>query len=73
MGSAGRKSSEDEVPRRAVQLMDQDYSIHYHVWTEREVLELLTGIRERFDLDFDVELIEPIRHEVVLVLRKGIR
>jgi SAM-dependent methyltransferase len=64
---------EEEAARRAEQLMDQDYSIHYHVWTEQEVLELLTEIRERFDLDFDVELIEPIRHEVVFVLRKGIR
>jgi SAM-dependent methyltransferase len=62
---------EEEVPHRAQQLMDQDYSIHYHVWTQRELLELLTAIRERLDLDFDVELVEPIKHEVVIVLRKG--
>jgi predicted SAM-dependent methyltransferase len=67
------KVPEDEAPRRAEQLRDQDYSIHYHVWTRQDVLELLTAIRERLDLDFDVELIEPIKHEVVFVLRKGIR
>jgi SAM-dependent methyltransferase len=63
--------SEDEVPRRAEALMEQDYSIHYHVWTQREALELLITVRERLDLDFDVELMERIEYEVVFVLRKG--
>ena len=61
---------EDDVPGRALQLMEQDYSIHYHVWTQREALELLTGVRDRLDLDFDLELMERIEHEVVFVLRK---
>lgn len=62
---------EDEVPRRAEQLMDLDYSIHYHVWTQQEMLELLTAIRERITVQFDVELVEQIKHEVVFVLRKS--
>jgi predicted SAM-dependent methyltransferase len=61
----------DEVPRRAAELMEQDYSIHFHVWTQRELLELLLAVRERFDLDFDLELMERIEYEVVFVLRKG--
>jgi SAM-dependent methyltransferase len=61
----------DEVSRRAEQLMEQDYSIHYHVWTQREALELLTTVRERLELDFDIELMERIEYEVVFVLRKG--
>jgi predicted SAM-dependent methyltransferase len=63
--------SEDNVARRAEELMDQDYSIHYHVWTREAVLELLTAIRERPQIDFNVELTEQIKHEVVFVLRKG--
>jgi SAM-dependent methyltransferase len=62
---------EDDVPRRAEQLMEQDYSIHYHVWTQREALELLMAVRERFELDFDIDLMERIEYEVVFVLRKG--
>jgi SAM-dependent methyltransferase len=62
---------EDEVPRRAEQLMDRDYSIHYHVWTQQEMLELLTATRERINVQFDVELVAQIKHEVVFVLRKG--
>jgi len=60
-----------EVSQRAEQLMEQDYSIHFHVWTQRELLELLLALRERFELDFDVELMERIEYEVVFVLRKG--
>jgi predicted SAM-dependent methyltransferase len=61
----------EEVPRRAQQLMEQDYSIHFHVWTQRELLELLLAVRKRFELDFDLELMERIEYEVVFVLRKG--
>ena len=61
----------DEVPRRVAQLLEQDYSIHYHVWTQREALELLTAARERLNIDFDIELMERIEHEVVFVMRKG--
>jgi predicted SAM-dependent methyltransferase len=64
---------EDDVHRRAAQLMEQDYSIHFHVWTQREALELLTTSRERLDLDFEIELMERIEYEVVFVLRKGAR
>ena len=51
--------------------MEQNYSIHYHVWTQREALELLTGVRARLNLDFDIELMERNLNEVVFVLRKG--
>ena len=60
-----------EVSRRAEQLMEQDYSIHFHVWTQRALLELLLALRGRFGLDFEVELLERIEYEVVFVLRKG--
>jgi SAM-dependent methyltransferase len=65
------KVPEDDVPSRAEQLMEQDYSIHFHVWTQREALELLTAVRDRFDLAFDIELMERIEYEVVFVLRKA--
>jgi len=60
-----------EVSRRAEQLMEQDYSIHFHVWTQRALLELLLALRGRFGLDFEIELLERIEYEVVFVLRKG--
>ena len=65
------KVPEARVLGRVEQLMEQDYSIHFHVWTQREALELLIAVRERLSLDFDIELMERIEYEVVFVLRKG--
>jgi SAM-dependent methyltransferase len=67
------KVPEGEVRRRIEQLMQQNYSIHFHVWTQREALELLTRVRERLNLDFDIELMELNLNETVFVLRNGAR
>lgn len=54
----------------ATELMQRDYSIHYHVWTELEMLELLVTLRRDYDVPFDVELFLANDIECVAVLRK---
>ncbi len=58
-----------EVQRQADELMARDYSIHYHVWTQHELLELMLALREQ--LTFDVEAFCQNRHEAIFVLRKA--
>jgi predicted SAM-dependent methyltransferase len=70
VGSAEQAASEEWVRRRARQLEDQGYSIHMHVWTEAEFLQLLLAIRERFGDAFDIEAVARVGIEVVVVLRK---
>lgn len=60
--------SEDQVQARADELLTQDYSIHFHVWTQHEFLELLLDLRSR--IGFDIETFCKNRHEMVCVLRK---
>jgi SAM-dependent methyltransferase len=60
-----------EVARRVEELMDRDYSIHYHVWTQAEIFELLLLLRERFDASFDIEIAVRNEHENIFVLRKS--
>ena len=60
----------DEPEAHATALLDPGYSIHYHVWTQPEMLELLRVAADELELDFDVELMLKNRHEVVFVLRK---
>ena len=48
--------------------MARDYSIHFHVWSQHEVLELLLALRTR--IGFDIESFCKNRHEVICVLRK---
>lgn len=63
------KAADDvEVQRQAQILMDQDFSIHYHVWTQQEFLELLLSIRQ--PIGFEIESFCMNRHEMICVLRK---
>lgn len=50
-------------------LIDMDYSIHFHVWTQNEILELLFKTQKLFA--FEVETIEKNGGEVILVLSKS--
>lgn len=61
-------SDEAEVQRQAQLLMDQDFSIHYHVWTQQEFLDLLLSLREA--IGFEIEAFCMNRHEMISVLRK---
>lgn len=70
VGTADQAASEEWVQQRARQLEDQAYSIHMHVWTQAEFLELLLAIRERFGDAFDIEAAARVGIEFVVVLRK---
>ena len=60
-----------EVERQATALERDRYSIHFHVFTEFEVLELLTVLRRRYALPFTIEQIANNRlHEMVVAARK---
>jgi len=47
-----------------------DYSIHYHAWTEVEMLELLVYLHKVLKLPFDVEYLARNEIEIVMILRK---
>ncbi len=49
-------------------LMEKDYSIHYHVWTQLDFLEFLLSLRDR--LSYDIETMLKQADEFVFVLRK---
>ena len=64
------KLPEDEVPARAQQLIETDFSIHFHVWTQTEFLELLLYCRNNLPYPFEIELFQKNDIEVISVLRK---
>jgi SAM-dependent methyltransferase len=63
-----KAANPEEVEREADRLLAMDYSIHYHVWTQTELMELLLELRRR--IPFEVELFLRRAYEVVIVLRK---
>jgi predicted SAM-dependent methyltransferase len=64
-------SDQREIARRVEELMDRNYSIHYHVWTQAEVFELLLLLRSQLDAGFDIEIAVRNGHENIFVLRKS--
>jgi predicted SAM-dependent methyltransferase len=65
------KVGEAEVGAHTAKLLEADYSIHFHVWTQADALELLTVARRELDFDFDVEVAIRNGHENVFVLRRA--
>lgn len=51
-------------------LEEIDYSIHFHVWTQAEFLDLILACRERFNGAFDIEAAAGQAIEYIVVLRK---
>lgn len=58
-----------EAEREIAQNMSTDYSIHYHVWTQAEMLELIVALRRM--VSFEVDLCLKNGPEVIFILRKN--
>lgn len=56
--------------KQVQQLLDSDYRIHYHVWTQKQMTELFVHIAEDFNVDLEIEALIKNRHEVIYIIRK---
>lgn len=70
VGNEEQAASPEWVERRARELEDAGYSIHMHVWTQAEFLELVLAMRSRFDDAFDLEAAARVGIEFIVILRK---
>jgi predicted SAM-dependent methyltransferase len=59
----------EEAARRIEELLAKDYSIHFHVWTQREMLSLFLDLQRHLPVEF--ELVQAHGVEVIFVLRKS--
>ena len=66
------KVAEPDVLTRAQSLADIDYSIHFHVWTQTEFLELLLYCRSKLHLPIEIELLQKNKahQEFIVILSK---
>jgi GT2 family glycosyltransferase/SAM-dependent methyltransferase len=60
---------EDDARRRPAEHEAANYSIHFHVWTQADLLELLLHCQERFGT-FEIEAVRRRGLENIVVLRK---
>jgi predicted SAM-dependent methyltransferase len=65
----GRSGAEHEAWWRMLDALD--FSIHFHVWTPWDVLELVTETRKRLALPLDLREFVAHGNECVVILEKG--
>jgi hypothetical protein len=66
-----RVNGNEEVARRVQVLMDQKYSIHYHVWTQPDMWDMLHRARDVLKVSFEIELMMRSEGEAIIVARKN--
>ncbi|PIG94933.1 methyltransferase domain-containing protein [Gloeocapsopsis sp. IPPAS B-1203] len=64
------KAADSNVATRAENLLAINYSIHFHVWTQIEFLELLLYCRNSLSLPLEIELLQKNQIEFIVILRK---
>ena len=69
--SVGKVTDESEAEQKAKQIQATQGDIHFHVWTQRDFIELLLCLRHDFRLLFEIEAMLKNSQEFVVVLRKA--
>jgi predicted SAM-dependent methyltransferase len=64
------KVSENDTVARAKYLAEINYSIHFHVWTQVEFLQLLLYCQSQLSFPIEVELLQKNNIEFIVVLSK---
>jgi predicted SAM-dependent methyltransferase len=59
-----------DVPGRVRFLMDEDYSIHFHVWTNADFAAMLAHAKNELGLPLELEAIQKNHHEFICIIRK---
>jgi SAM-dependent methyltransferase len=63
--------SDAKISREPIERLRADYAdIHFHAWTQTELIGLLLNLQRDFGLQFEVEMIAKNGLELVIVLRR---
>ena len=65
----GQPPADQAAQAHAAQLEAAGYSIHFHVWAQSDLLELMLHCQERFG-SFEIEAVRRVGLENIVVLRK---
>lgn len=63
-------TAESKVKKRVNDLVELNYSIHYHVWQQRDMIDFFYDTAEMFNLDMEIEAMASNMHEVIFIIRK---
>ncbi|HEX4665529.1 MAG TPA: methyltransferase domain-containing protein [Chthoniobacterales bacterium] len=66
-----RPDQSETAAAEARHFFAQRTNVHFHVWTTREIIELLQNVQRDFGFPFELEMIARNGAELVIVLRKS--
>lgn len=69
--NACKIEDENEIKAKLYDLMSKKWSIHFHVWNVREIIDFVIYLKEKLNFEFDIEEISECYDEVVFILRKN--
>ena len=67
---SGESKTEEQIREAAQFWMEINYSIHFHAWTPKEMMEIILECKTLLNLNFEVELFTSGGHEIISILRK---
>lgn len=65
-----QRRNEADIQRRVNELISTDYSIHYHVWTQKEMLDFFSQLNEQFHLPVEIQLFMMHGREAIFIIKK---
>src|SRR5438067_7373435 len=68
-----RKTAADETERQAriEKFLADQTNIHFHAWTQREIIEMFLNMKRDFNFPIEIELVCKNGHELLVILRKA--
>ncbi|MHB8234878.1 MAG: methyltransferase domain-containing protein [Solirubrobacteraceae bacterium] len=63
-------STPEQLDERVADLRARDYSIHFHVWDEPALLELMAHLQAELQMPFTVKRAQRNHYEMIMILQK---
>jgi tetratricopeptide (TPR) repeat protein len=63
-------SGTEKIEEKIKKLIDTKYSIHFHVWTQIEIMELFISLKKKFDFNIEIEAFIKNGEEFISIIRK---
>jgi SAM-dependent methyltransferase len=60
-----------DIEKRAREVIESGFRIHYHVWTSRELIDLFTRLRADFNLKLEIKAMISSGNEAIFILSKS--
>lgn len=67
----GKVEDPVELKKQADEIQSKGDNIHFHVWTQREMIDFILNLRRDFALPIEIEMMAKNSQEMVIVLRKA--